>query len=54
MVSEVTKCLIRTDGIKYAIIPKKSEIQKGDALMIIKLNEQDILKKELKGGSNGG
>jgi hypothetical protein len=41
---EVTKCLERTDGIKYAIIPKKSDIQKGDPIMIIKINEKEVLK----------
>lgn len=39
---EVTKLLERTDGIKYAIIPKKSEIKKGDCIVIIKLTEEDI------------
>ena len=39
---EVTKCLLRTDGIKYCIIPKKSNIEKGDSIAIIKLNEEDI------------
>lgn len=36
---EVTKCLQRTDDIKYAIIPKKSDIEKGDPVAIIKLEE---------------
>lgn len=40
---ETTKCLQRTDGIKYAIIPKKSDIQKGDSIAIIKLNEEEVL-----------
>jgi len=39
---EVTKLLERKDGIKYAIIPMKSEIQKGDCIAIIKLTEEDI------------
>lgn len=39
---EVTKCLQRTDGIKYAIIPKKSDINKGDAIAISKLDEKEV------------
>lgn len=42
---EVTKCLQRKgDKIKMAIIPKKSEIKKGDCIAIIKLEEEDIKK----------
>ena len=39
---EVTKCLQRTDGIKYAIIPKKSDINKGDAIAITKINPEEV------------
>ena len=39
---EVTKLLERKYGIKYAIIPMKSKIQKGDCIAIIKLTEEDI------------
>jgi hypothetical protein len=42
---EVTKVLERKDGIKYVIIPKKSDLNKGDCIAIIKLNEEDIWKK---------
>jgi hypothetical protein len=41
---EVTKCLERGDGIKYAIIPKKSDIKKGECIAIIKMNEEEIKK----------
>lgn len=39
---EVTKCLERKDKIKYCVIPKNSDILKGDAIAIIKLNEEEI------------
>lgn len=35
---EYRRVLQRTDGIKYAIIPKKSKIQKDDFVMIKKIN----------------
>ena len=41
---EVRKCLERTDGIKYVIIPKKSDIKKGDPIAIIKLDEKEVKK----------
>ena len=31
---EIRKVLIRTDGIKYLIIPKKSEIKEGELVLI--------------------
>jgi len=31
---EIRNVLIRTDGIKYCIIPKKSKIQAGDIILI--------------------
>jgi len=45
---EVTKCLGRKDGIKYAIIPKKSDIVKGDAIMITKINEKEVKEEDGK------
>jgi len=36
----VKKVLERTDGIKYLVIPKDSEIKKGDYVMITKINNQ--------------
>ena len=43
---EVTKCLERTDGIKYAIIRKKSDIKKGDNIGIVKINEEEVKKND--------
>jgi len=31
---EVRRVLIRTDGIKYLVIPKKSEIKEGELVLI--------------------
>lgn len=45
---ETTKVLERKDGIKYTIIPKKSQIKKSDCVAIIKLNEEEIKKEALK------
>jgi hypothetical protein len=44
---EIRKVLIRTDGIKYIIIPKKSNLKAGDFVKVIKLeeNEDDGRKK---------
>ena len=42
---EVRKILIRTDGIKYIIIPKKSNLNAGDFVKVIKLEEEDGRKK---------
>ncbi len=36
---EIRKVLIRKDGIKLCIIPKKSEINAGDYVMINKVEE---------------
>ncbi len=41
---EIRKVLIRKDGIKMCIIPKKSKIQGGDFVMINKINEKEVLK----------
>jgi len=38
---EVRKVLQRTDGIKYAIIPKASELKKEDYVKITKLEEEN-------------
>ena len=43
---EIRKILLRTDGIKYLIIPKASDLEKGDFVMITKLNEKEIRKVE--------
>jgi hypothetical protein len=40
---EVTKCLQRKgDGAKMVIVPKHSDIVKGDCVAIIKLNESEV------------
>jgi hypothetical protein len=39
---EVARCLQRTDGIKYVIIKKASDIIKGDNVAIIKLSEKEV------------
>ncbi len=49
---EVTKCLERKDGIKMAIIPKKSNILKDDCIAIIKLNEKEVLNNGRKKAGN--
>lgn len=49
---EVTKCLRRKDGIKLAIIPKKSKIRKGDCIAIIKLEEKEVREWEKKKSQN--
>ena len=38
---EVKKVLQRTDGIKYIIIPKNSDLNKGDLVLITKMEEKD-------------
>ena len=43
---EIRKILLRTDGIKYLIIPKASDLEKGDFVMITKLNEKEIREVE--------
>lgn len=45
---EVAKCLERTDGIKYAIIRKSSDIKKGDPIAIIKLEEKEVRENDRK------
>ena len=41
---EIKKVLKRTDGIKYLIIPKNSDIIAGDFVMITKLNQKEVEK----------
>jgi hypothetical protein len=38
---EVKKILQRPDGTKYVIIPKDSDIQKGDYVKLIKLKPEE-------------
>jgi hypothetical protein len=42
---EIRKVLIRNDGIKYVIIPKKSDLSAGDYVRIIKLEEENGKRK---------
>ena len=47
---EVSKCLERKDGVKMTIIPKKSDIKKGDPVLITK----DLtLADKIREGENG-
>ena len=39
---EVRTVLERKDGIKMAIIPKKSDIKKGDPVIVAKLNPKNL------------
>lgn len=41
---EIRKILLRTDGIKYLVIPKRSELNAGDFVMLIKINEKEVIK----------
>lgn len=43
---EIKKVAIRKDGIKYILIPKKSEIKSGDTVLII--NDMELLNKFLE------
>jgi hypothetical protein len=43
---EIRKVLLRTDGIKYLIIPKGSELKKGDYVKITKMEDDDGKGKE--------
>jgi len=42
---EIRKVLIRTDGIKYVIVPKASKIQAGDYVKLTKMEEKDGKKR---------
>jgi len=39
---EVRRVLGRKDGIKYLIIPKKSEVRVGKLVAIFELNEEEL------------
>ena len=39
---EIRKCLERKDGVKMVIVPKKSDIRKGDYICIEKLSKKEI------------
>ena len=39
---EVKKVLLRSDNIKYIIIPRKSEIKAGDYVMIKVIDEKEV------------
>lgn len=49
---EIKKVLLRTDGIKYIIIPKKSEIKAGDLILIT--NNLNLITKFNKEEKNDG
>ena len=38
---EVKKVLVRSDGVKYIIIPKHSELDVGDLIKMIKIEKED-------------
>jgi carbonic anhydrase/acetyltransferase-like protein (isoleucine patch superfamily) len=42
---EVKKVLLRADGVKYIIIPRNSNLQKGDVVKITKIEEDEIKRK---------
>ena len=39
---EIRTVLERSDGIKMAIIPKKSDIKKGDNVIVMRLNVKNL------------
>lgn len=39
---EIRKVLERKDGVKMVIVPKDSEIKKGDYIMITKVDEKEV------------
>lgn len=43
---EIRKVLIRTDGIKYCIIPKKSKIKEGELILVT--NNLKLINKFMK------
>jgi len=47
---EVVKCLQRKDGVKMCIIPKPSNIKKGDRLLVT--NNLKLINKFLEEESN--
>jgi len=48
---EVKKVLIRSDGVKYLIIPKNSKIKEGDLVLIT--NNLNMINKAKKEETNG-
>ena len=38
---EVKKILLRTDGVKYIIVPKNSDLKAGDLIKLIKIEKED-------------
>lgn len=48
---EIRKVLLRTDGIKYVVIPKKSLIKSGDQVLIT--NNLNLINKFTKEEKNG-
>lgn len=48
---EIRKVLKRTDGIKYLVVPKNSQINAGDFVMLIKVNEKEVRDNAKKGRS---
>lgn len=48
---EIRRVLIRTDGIKYLIIPKKSKIKEGELVLVT--NNLKMVNKFIKEESNG-
>jgi len=46
---EIRKVLERKDGVKMAIVPKNSDIKKGDYVKIIKMEEKEDGKGRRKG-----
>lgn len=43
---EIRKVLLRTDGIKYLIIPKGSDLKKGDYVKITKMEDDNGKRKD--------
>ena len=41
---EIRRVLERKDGIKYLIIPKRSDINPGDHVGIVKINQTEVEK----------
>ena len=48
---EIRKVLIRTDGIKYLIIPKKSKIKEGELVLVT--NNLKLISKFISEEKNG-
>lgn len=39
---EIRKCLERKDGVKMVIVPKNSDIKKGDYVKIEKIKKKEV------------